>query len=182
MSHIGLRAGLVGEERYARVVEKYRKVEAEIARLGTVVCPPSEAVNALLRANGSAALKTGVSMADLIRRPELGYEKLAEIDPDRPDLTADIRESVEISIRYEGYIRRQKAQVEQFKRMENRRLPEDLDYQSISALRIEARQKLAQARPLNLGQASRISGVSPADITALMIYLENHTRGGDANA
>ena len=182
LSHIGMRAGLVSEERHARVMAKYRKVEEEIARLGTVICPPSEVVNALLRVSGSAELKTGASMADLIRRPELGYEKLAAIDPGRPDLPSDIRESVEISIRYEGYIRRQKAQVEQFKRMENRRLPEDLDYQAISALRIEARQKLGQARPLNLGQASRISGVSPADITALMIYLENRAKGGCANA
>ena len=135
-----------------------------------------------MRTYGSAELKTGASMADLIRRPELGYEKLAPVDPERPELPSDIRESVEISIRYEGYIRRQKAQVEQFRRMENRRLPQDLDYASISALRMEARQKLAKARPLNLGQASRISGVSPADITALMIYLENHGRGGRDHA
>lgn len=177
LSHIGLRAGLVSKERHARVQEKYRQVDAEIARLGNVVCPPSEAVNALLRTYGSTELKTGVSLSDLIRRPELGYDKLAPIDVQRPKLPSDIREAVEISIRYEGYIRRQKAQVEQFKRMESRRLPEDLDYASISSLRLEARQKLAQARPLNLGQASRISGVSPADITALMIYLGNRSRG-----
>ena len=182
LSHIGLRAGLVSEERHARVMEKYRRVEEEIARLGTVICPPSAQVNELMRTYGSAELKTGASMADLIRRPELGYEKLAPVDPERPELPSDIRESVEISIRYEGYIRRQKAQVEQFRRMENRRLPQDLDYASITALRMEARQKLAKARPLNLGQASRISGVSPADITALMIYLENHARGGRDHA
>lgn len=182
LSHIGLRAGLVSEERHARVLEKYQKVDAEIARLRATVCPPSAEANALLRACGSAELKTGVSMADLIRRPELGYEKLAPLDPARPELPSDVRESVEISIRYEGYIRRQKAQVEQFKRMEGRRLPENLDYESISSLRLEARQKLAKARPLNLGQASRISGVSPADMTALMIYLENHAEGGTGRA
>ncbi len=178
LSHIGRRVGLVSPARHAGVIEKYQKVEAEIARLNAVVCPPSEAVNALLRDCGSAELKTGAALAELIRRPELGYEKLAPIDADRPPLPADVRESVEIAIRYEGYIRRQKAQVEQFRRMEGKRLPEDLDYLSISALRIEARQKLDRARPLNLGQASRISGVSPADITALMIYLENRGRGG----
>ena len=182
LSHIGLRAGLVSEARHARVVEKYRQVDKEITRLQTVICPPSEAVNTLLRSFGSAELKTGATMADLIRRPELGYEKLAPIDPERPDLPSAVRESVEISIRYEGYIRRQKAQVEQFQRMESRRLPEDLDYEAISALRLEARQKLAKARPLNLGQASRISGVSPADITALMVYLENRKRGGHSHA
>ena len=182
LSHIGLRAGLVSEARHARVVEKYRQVDEEIVRLQTVICPPSEAVNTLLRSFGSAELKTGATMADLIRRPELGYEKLAPIDPERPDLPSAVRESVEISIRYEGYIRRQKAQVEQFQRMESRRLPEDLDYEAISALRLEARQKLAKARPLNLGQASRISGVSPADITALMVYLENRKRGGHSHA
>ena len=182
LSHIGLRAGLVSEARHARVVEKYRQVDKEITRLQTVICPPSEAVNTLLRLFGSAELKTGATMADLIRRPELGYEKLAPIDPERPDLPSAVRESVEISIRYEGYIRRQKAQVEQFQRMESRRLPEDLDYEAISALRLEARQKLAKARPLNLGQASRISGVSPADITALMVYLENRKRGGHSHA
>ncbi|MBE6935086.1 MAG: tRNA uridine-5-carboxymethylaminomethyl(34) synthesis enzyme MnmG [Ruminococcaceae bacterium] len=182
LSHIGLRAGLVSEERHGRVLEKYARVEQEIARLGAVICPPSQEVNELLGSYGSALLRSGASMADLIRRPELSYDKLAPIDPARPALPADIREAVEISIRYEGYIRRQKAQVEQFRRMESRRLPEDIDYAAISALRIEARQKLAAVRPQNLGQASRISGVSPADITALMIYLENRTRGGQEHA
>ena len=182
LSHIGREAGLVSEERHAKVTEKYRQVEEEIRRLNTVVCPPSEEVNRLLRSCGSAELKSGAGMAELIRRPELGYEILAAVDPNRPPLPADVREAVEISIRYEGYIRRQMQQVEQFRRMEGRQLPPDLDYLSISALRIEARQKLQQARPLNLGQASRISGVSPADITALMIWLDHRREGGKGHA
>ncbi len=174
LSAIGLQAGLVSPERHARVVEKYKKVEAEIARLGKTVIAPSPASDALLDAHGSARLHTGVPMTELIRRPELGYDVLAPLDPGRPALSADIREAVDIEIRYEGYIRRQESQIEQFKKMEKRRLPSDLDYNQVEVLRLEARQKLSAIRPENFGQASRISGVSPADISALMIWLSAH--------
>ena len=132
------------------------------------------ASDALLDAHGSARLHTGAPMAELVRRPELGYDVLAPLDPERPALSADIREAVDIEIRYEGYIRRQQSQIEQFKKMEKRRLPSDLDYNQIDVLRLEARQKLSAIRPENFGQASRISGVSPADISALMIWLSAH--------
>jgi tRNA uridine 5-carboxymethylaminomethyl modification enzyme len=180
LSHIGLRAGLVSEERHARVLEKYRRVDAEIARLGKVIVPPGVASDALLDAHASTRLKTGAPLLELIRRPELTYEILAPLDPDRPVLSEDIREAVDIAIRYEGYIRRQQAQIEQFKKMEKKKLPLDLDYQKVEVLRLEARQKLAQIRPENFGQASRISGVSPADISALMIWLSAH--GKDVHA
>ena len=148
--------------------------------MGKVIVPPGEASDALLDAHASTRLKTGAPLLELIRRPELTYEILAPLDPDRPVLSADIREAVDIAIRYEGYIRRQQAQIEQFKKMEKRKLPPDLDYQKVEVLRLEARQKLAQIRPENFGQASRISGVSPADISALMIWISAH--GKDVRA
>lgn len=174
LSAIGLKAGLVSEERHARVIEKYKKVEAEIARLEKTIVAPSPASDALLDAHGSTRLHTGAPLAELVRRPELGYEALAPVDPDRPELSADIREAVDIEIRYAGYIRRQESQIAQFKKMETRALPKDLDYNQIDVLRLEARQKLSAIRPENFGQASRISGVSPADISALMIWLSAH--------
>ena len=174
LSAIGLKAGLVSEERHARVIEKYKKVEAEIARLEKTIVAPSPVSDALLDAHGSAWLHTGAPLAELVRRPELGYEALAPVDPERPALSADIREAVDIEIRYAGYIRRQESQIAQFKKMETRALPKDLDYNQIDVLRLEARQKLSAIRPENFGQASRISGVSPADISALMIWLSAH--------
>ena len=176
LSAIGLRAGLVSPERHARVLEKYRCVDAEIARLGKVIVPPGAASDALMDAHASTRLKTGVPMAELVRRPELGYAALVPLDPERPALAEDIQEAVDIAIRYEGYIRRQQAQIEQFKKMENRKIPKGLDYSQISVLRLEARQKLTKIKPENFGQASRISGVSPADISALMIWLSAHGR------
>ena len=174
LSHIGRDAGLVSEERYERVMEKYRRIDAEIARLSKVIAAPGEKTDALLDEHGSTRLKTGAPLSELVRRPELGYEILAPLDPDRPALSEDEREAVEIAIKYEGYIRRQTAQIEQFRKMEKRRIPPDLDYDRIDVLRLEARQKLGQIRPENFGQASRISGVSPADISALMIWLSAH--------
>ena len=172
LSEFGNKIGLVSGETYAQVVEKYRLVDKERVRLETTVLPPSSELNALLESLGTAALKTGASLADLLRRPQVSYEHIEKFDLYRPEnITADIIEQVQIALKYEGYIKRQFAQIEQFKRMEERLLPDEIDYESITGLRIEARQKLSKVRPRSLGQASRISGVSPADMTALMMYL-----------
>mgnify|MGYP000857556669 FL=1 len=172
LAHIGRRIGLVSEERYLAVLEKYKSVDEEIRRLEKTHIAPSEELKETLERLGTSAPLSGVSLADLIRRPQVRYEDLAPFDKERPELPKAVREQVEIVLKYSGYIERQKKQVEEFKRMESRLLPADIDYMSLSGLRIEARQKLTKIRPLNLGQASRISGVSPADIAALMIYLE----------
>ena len=169
---IGTRVGLNAQERLARVQEKYARVQREIDRVCAVNVAPSDDMQAFLQAHHSTPLKSGCKLADLIRRPELKYDDLAPFDPERPDLPDVIREQVEIRIKYEGYIKRQLRDVEQFRKLESRPLPPDLDYTSIASLRLEARQKLQRIRPLNFGQASRISGVSPADITALMIVTE----------
>ena len=133
----------------------------------------SAAVNQVLEQYGSTPLSGGSSLAELIRRPELNYEVLAAIDPERPELPAGVTEQVNINIKYDGYIRRQMKQVEQFKKMEKKKIPENLDYDQVQSLRIEAKQKLKAYRPMNIGQASRISGVSPADVSVLLVYLEN---------
>ena len=130
----------------------------------------------MLRSYGSTELTSGTALAELIRRPELSYEKLAPIDEERPDLPADVQEQVDINIKYDGYIKRQLRQVEQFKKLEGRRIPEDLDYDQIKSLRIEAVQKLKLCKPISLGQASRISGVSPADISVLLVYMEQRQK------
>lgn len=169
---IGVRVGLNPPSRGERVARKYQAVEAEIARLGRVSVGPSEGMQAFLAAHGSTPLKSGAKLIDLIRRPELGYGALAPFDPARPALSHAVREQVEISIKYAGYIERQQKDVEQFRRLESRPLPADIDYGAVPSLRLEARQKLGRIRPLNFGQAGRISGVSPADMTALMIYVE----------
>ncbi len=169
---IGARVGLNPPARLASVREKYARVQREIDRVCAVNLSPSDDLQAFLQAHRSTPLKSGCKLADLIRRPELGYDVLAPFDPARPALPDVIREQVEIRIKYEGYIRRQLHDVEQFRRLEGRPLPPDIDYSAIPSLRLEARQKLQQIRPLNFGQASRISGVSPADITALMIVTE----------
>lgn len=176
LTPIGHAIGLIPEERYAALLEKERLVQEEIARVQAVTMGPEEKLLALLEKYGASPVKNGVRLSDLIKRPELDYEKLAEIDPGRPELPAAVREQVNIQIKYEGYIGQQKKQVEQFKKLENRLLPEDMDYESIQGLRIEARQKLAAVRPQSLGQASRITGVSPADISVLLIYLEQQKR------
>ena len=182
LSAYGQRIGLVSEERYAAVEAKYAAVEAERERLDRVFLPPTEALNALLRERGTAETVSGVSLGDLLRRPQLSYEDLAPFDPDRPALPRAVREEVEITVKYEGYIRRQLRQVEEFSRMESRRLPENIDYAAVPGLRTEAREKLGAIRPENFGQASRISGVSPADVTALMIYTERLSGGAGAPA
>ena len=172
LSAIGLSLGLVSAERHAAVVEKYAAVRREIARLENTHLAPSDELNALLEARGTAPVVSGVSLADLIRRPQLSYADLAPFDPERPALPRAVAGSAEINLKYEGYIRRQLKQVEEFSRMEGHALPPDLDYDAIVGLRLEAREKLKKIRPENLGQAGRISGVSPADLAVLMIYLE----------
>lgn len=169
---IGAEVGLNSPERLEKVRKKYKIVQEEIARVSKVTVGPTEEMQAFLQEHHSTPLKSGAHLNDLIRRPELGYAMLAPFDPERPELPEVIREQVEIQIKYEGYIARQLRDVEQFRRLESRALPADLDYSTMDSLRLEARQKLQQVRPINFGQASRISGVSPADITALMITVD----------
>ena len=169
---IGVRIGLNPPSRGEKVRRKYELVQQEIDRVASVGIAPGDALNGFLAGKNSAPVKAGCKLIDLLRRPELGYDDLARFDPDRPTLPAVIREQVEIRIKYAGYIERQQRDVEQYRKLQSRPLPADLDYEQIDSLRLEARQKLGQVKPLNFGQAARISGVSPADITALMIYLE----------
>lgn len=173
LSHIGLQVGLVSPERHQAVLDKYAAVEREVRRLARCHVPPSEALNAMLEARGTAPVSTGASLAELIRRPQVSYEDTAPFDPKRGELSRAIRNQVEIGLKYEGYIKRQLRQVEEFQRMESRPLPRELDYDAIAGLRLEAREKLKKIRPENFGQAGRISGVSPADISVLMIYMES---------
>lgn len=168
----GYEIGLVSEERLRAVEEKYAAVEKEIKRLTHTGAAPSPELSAFLAERETADVTDGCSLIALLRRPQLHYDELAPFDPTRPDLPEDVAEQVEISVKYEGYIQRQQKQVEDFRKMERRKLPADLDYSAIQGLRLEAREKLSAVRPLDLGQASRISGVSPADVTALMIWLE----------
>ena len=172
LTAIGHRLGLVSGERLAAVEEKYRAVDREIRRLASHGLPPSAELNEFLESRGTAPVHDGASLLALLRRPQVRYGDLRRFDPDMPDLPPEAAEQVEISVKYEGYIQRQAQEVEELRRMEGRKLPPDLDYAAIQGLRLEAREKLAAVRPLDLGQASRISGVSPADIAALMIYLE----------
>ena len=169
---IGLRIGLVSQERYDAVQEKYAEVEREIKRLEKTHIAPSEELNTYLEANGTAPVSSGVSLADLIRRPQLSYEGLAPFDVQRPELPRPVWYQAEISLKYEGYIKRQLKQVEDFAGMENKLLPDDINYDEVTGLRLEAREKLKKIRPHSFGQASRISGVSPADISVLMVWME----------
>ena len=171
---IGHRIGLISDAQYEAVQEKYRAVAAEIKRLEATGVPESEALNAMLLAHETAPVEGSARLSDLIRRPQLGYDDLAPFDPERPALPAVVREAVEIRMKYAGYIARQQKQVEEFAREEGRLLPKTIDYLSMQGLRVEARQKLDEIRPLSVGQASRISGVSPADIAVLLIWLEQN--------
>lgn len=172
LTPIGYQVGLISKERYEHVVEKQRLIEQEVERVRHVNMGAGTEVQKFLEKRGSTPLKTGVTLAELIRRPELSYEDLAELDRERPSLAADVAEQVNINIKYDGYIRRQMKQVKEFKKLEKRKLPENFDYNQIKSLRIEAKQKLNLYQPVNVGQASRISGVSPADISVLLVYLE----------
>ena len=171
---IGHRIGLVSAERLRAVEAKYEAVEREIRRLSHTGVAGSDALNELLARRGTAPVADGARLIDLLRRPQVSYDDLRPFDPDAPALDKAVREQVEITVKYEGYIRRQQRQVEEFEQLEKHALPDDMDYGSIQGLRLEAREKLGAVRPLNLGQASRISGVSPADIGALMIWLQTH--------
>ena len=176
----GYEVGLISQERYDRLKEKERLIESEIERLKNAYVGTSEKVQELLESYESTPLNSGSSLAELIRRPELSYEAVADIDVTRPKLPEDLAEEVigqvDISLKYDGYIQRQKRQVEQFKKMENKKIPEDMDYDAVNSLRIEAVQKLKEYRPVSIGQASRISGVSPADISVLLVYLSGNHR------
>ena len=176
----GYEVGLISQERYDRLKEKERLIESEIERLKNAYVGTSEKVQELLESYESTPLNSGSSLAELIRRPELSYEAVTAIDVTRPelpkDLAAEVIEQVDISLKYDGYIQRQKRQVEQFKKMENKKIPEDMDYDAVNSLRIEAVQKLKEYRPVSIGQASRISGVSPADISVLLVYLSGNHR------
>ena len=171
LTEIGHEVGLIDEKRYQNLLKKEEQIAQEIDRVNHTNVGTSEKVQQLLDSYGSTRLTSGTTLAELIRRPELSYDKLKEIDEDRPDLPWDVAEQVNINIKYEGYIKRQMKQVEQFKKLENRKIPENIDYNEIQSLRIEAKQKLSQIRPASIGQASRISGVSPADISVLLVYL-----------
>lgn len=176
LSKKGYQVGLISKERYDHVMEKERFMIQEIERIEHVHVGANSAVQKLLEKCGSTPLKTGTTLAELIRRPELSYKDLAEIDPDRPNLADDVIEQVNIHVKYDGYIKRQMKQVKEFKKLEKKRLPENFDYGQIKSLRIEAKQKLNLYQPVNVGQASRIAGVSPADISVLLVYLEQRNR------
>ena len=171
----GWEVGLIDDETYHKLQEKERRIQEEIERVEYATVGGSAEVQSLLESLNSTLLKSGTTIAELIRRPELNYKVLAPIDKERPELPEDVCEQVEINIKYDGYIRRQMKQVEQFKKLEQKKLPEDIDYEDVGSLRIEARQKLEAYRPVSIGQASRISGVSPADISVLLVYLESRS-------
>ena len=176
LSKKGYYIGLISQDRYDWVVEKERLIAREVERIEHVNIGANAAVQKLLKEHQSTPLKTGTTLAELIRRPELSYEDLAEIDADRPQLARDVIEQVNIHVKYDGYIKRQMKQVKEFKKLENKKLPENFDYDEIKSLRIEAKQKLNLYQPVNVGQASRIAGVSPADISVLLVYLEQWKR------
>lgn len=174
LTGIGYKIGLIDNERYNKLIEKEKLIESEIERIKSVNIGAREDVQRLLEENGSTLLQSGVTMAELIKRPELSYEKLKLIDTDRPELPEDVTEQVNIAVKYEGYIERQLRQVEQFKKLEDKKIPDNINYDEVYSLRIEALQKLKEFRPASVGQASRISGVSPADISVLLVYLEKN--------
>lgn len=172
LTEIGHEVGLISDERYNKFLKKVESINKEKERLEKTIIKPSIKVNEFLKKNGTSELNGGIKLSELLKRTELSYEKLEEIDDERPELDDEVREEVEIIIKYEGYIKMQEAQVESFKKLERKILPKDIDYEDIKGLRIEARQKLNKVKPYSIGQASRISGVSPADISVLLVYLE----------
>ena len=176
LTKIGHDVGLISDERYEKFKKKKENIEKEILRLKKLIVKPEKGVNDLLVKYGTSTLTTGTKMSELLKRTELDYEKLAEIDKNRPDLTRQEKEEVEIQIKYEGYIKMQEAQVEKFKKLESKLLPEDLNYEDLKGISLEGRQKLNKFKPRSIGQASRISGVSPADISVLLVYLQQMSR------
>ena len=180
LTPIGYQIGLISEERYNKFLKKYENIQKEINRVKNTIIKPTENLNKILRNAGTTEVKTGFKLVDLIKRTELNYDILAPIDPERPELTKEEREEVNIEVKYEGYINLQLEQIEEFKKLEKKIIPEDIDYNKVQGIRIEARQKLEKFKPRSIGQASRISGVSPADINVLLIYMnienENKTK------
>ena len=176
LTPIGYEVGLISDERYKKFIAKKQAVENEKKRLESVIIKPSEKANKILEKLGTTTISTGVKIVDLIKRPQIKYEDIKELDKDRPELPYEVKNEVEIQIKYEGYISLEQKQVEKFKKLEDKKIPENINYEDIKGLRIEAKQKLNKVRPLSVGQASRISGVSPADISVLLIYLETSKR------
>ena len=176
LTEIGHEIGLISDKRYSDFLNKKNNIENEVKRLKNTVVKPSDNVNLLLEKCNSSKLTTGIRMSELLKRPEITYKALSEIDAERPKLTDQEAEEVEIQVKYEGYIKLEEAQVEKFKKLEAKKLDENIDYEEIKGLRLEARQKLNKIKPISVGQASRISGVSPADISVLLIYLEMKNR------
>ena len=172
LTEIGYEVGLINQERFDRFQDKRKNIENEIKRLKELTVKPSEEVNKILRNSNTTELSTGTKMAELLKRTELNYDILEPIDKNRPYLTYQEKQEVEIQIKYEGYIKMQEAQVEKFKKLETKILPENIDYEQIKGISLEGRQKLNKFKPHSIGQASRISGVSPADISVLLIYLQ----------
>ena len=169
----GYEAGLISQEQYDYLLLKEKLIAGEIERLKSTRVGANATIQKFMTEHGSSTLKTACTLAELICRPELSYDAIAEIDPDRPELTKDVTEQVEINIRYEGYITRQESQIAAFKKLENKLIPADIDYDKVSSLRIEARQKLKKFKPINIGQASRIGGVNPADVSVLLVYIDS---------
>ena len=181
LSGIGHEVGLVSDEMYNRVVDKERIIKEEIERLENIKVGANKKMSEFLEKHGSTPLKTGSSLAELIKRPELSYEVVAEFDENRKPIPEDVIEQININLKYDGYIKRQLRQVEQFKKMENKKLSDNIDYSQINGLRNEAKQKLNMYKPVSIGQASRISGVSPADISVLLIHLEQTKNKPEGN-
>ena len=179
LTPIGHEIGLISDERYKKFEDKRENIKKEIERLKKLVVKPEEKVNDLLKEAGTSILTNGTKMSELLKRTELTYDMLEEIDPDRPKLTRQEKEEVEIQIKYEGYIKLQEAQVEKFKKLETKLLPEDLDYETLKGISLEARQKLNKFKPRSIGQASRISGVSPADVSVLLVYMQQRNKKGE---
>ena len=173
LREIGHQVGLISDDQYEALLHKKNQIESEIDRLKNTPIGANKRTQEFLESHNSSTLKTGSNLAEILCRPEISYDILAELDEKRETLPADVIEQVEIEIKYEGYIKRQISQVNQYKKMENKLIPADIDYDDVSSLRKEARQKLQQLKPINVGQASRISGVSPADISVLLVYLEH---------
>jgi tRNA uridine 5-carboxymethylaminomethyl modification enzyme len=175
LTPIGHRVGLISDERYNKFLKKQELIRQETERVKKLSIPLTDELQEILVSRGTAPLKTGCKMIDLLRRPQITYDDLSAVDTQRPDLPFEVFEQVEISIKYEGYIKKQEAQIKEMRRIEQKQIPDDIDYSTLKGLRLEAVEKLSKIRPQNLGQASRISGVNPADITALNIILESYT-------
>jgi tRNA uridine 5-carboxymethylaminomethyl modification enzyme len=180
LTPIGFKLGLIAPDRYEKLLEKIRLTDEEIERVSKTNVSPSEKLNIFLEECGTSPLATGCKLSDLIRRPQINYNDLAPFDPERPELPWDVCEQVELQIKYEGYIQKQLVQIEQMRKMESKKLPKDQDYSLVYGLRLEAVEKLNKIKPLSIGQASRISGVSPADISMLAVWLMHEKGEQDA--